>query len=145
MKNNRIYLSPPHTSTGSVQAWEIKIERISLMPVLSSRIYRRAFDSNWIGPLGHHVNGFENVPIKKCLSCRNFRRKYPVSSNFSDTITPAGIKRNVFQSFFFPFNRVLASRTCFGGNTKGYKITTIYRQINNKARISDPLFLTSAS
>ena len=23
--------------------------------------------------------GLENVPIKKCLSCRNFRRKYPVS------------------------------------------------------------------
>ena len=38
-----------------------------------------AIESNWVAPLGPHVNEFENVPIKKCLSCRNFRRKYPVS------------------------------------------------------------------
>ena len=38
-----------------------------------------AFDSNWIAPLGPNVDRFENVPIKKCLSCRDFRRKYPVS------------------------------------------------------------------
>ena len=61
MKNNRIYLSPPHMGEN---------EKALLMD---------AFDSNWIAPLGPHVDGFENVPIKKCLSCRNFRRKYPVS------------------------------------------------------------------
>jgi len=61
MKNNRIYLSPPHMGGK---------ERALLLD---------AFDSNWIAPLGPHVNEFENVPIKKCLSCRNFRRKYPVS------------------------------------------------------------------
>jgi len=59
--NNRIYLSPPHMG---------EIERKYLTD---------AFDSNWIAPLGPHINEFENVPIKKCLSCRNFRRKYPVS------------------------------------------------------------------
>jgi len=61
MKNNRIYLSPPHMGEN---------ERKYLTD---------AFDSNWIAPLGPYVDGFENVPIKKCLSCRNFRRKYPVS------------------------------------------------------------------
>ena len=61
MKNNRIYLSPPHMSG---QEKELLIE---------------GFDSNLIAPLGPHVDGFGNVPIKKCLSCRNFRRKYPVS------------------------------------------------------------------
>ena len=79
MKNKRIYLSPPHTSTGSVHAWENKKETILQMPVLSLLTYRRAFDSNWFAPLGPNVDRFENVPIKKCLSCRDFRRKYPVS------------------------------------------------------------------
>ena len=27
-------------------------------------IYRRAFDSNWIAPLGPHVDGFENEMAK---------------------------------------------------------------------------------
>jgi len=59
--NNRIYLSPPH------------------MGEKERKYLTAAFDSNWIAPLGPHVDGFENVPIKKCLSCRNFRKKYPVS------------------------------------------------------------------
>jgi len=42
MKNNRIYLSPPHMSQN---------ERKYLLD---------AFDSNWIAPLGPHVDGFEN-------------------------------------------------------------------------------------
>ncbi len=41
MKNNRIYLSPPHMSQN---------ERKYLLD---------AFDSNWIAPLGPHVDGFE--------------------------------------------------------------------------------------
>ena len=42
MKNNRIYLSPPHMG---------EKERALLLD---------AFDSNWIAPLGPHVDGFEN-------------------------------------------------------------------------------------
>ena len=42
MKNNRIYLSPPHMGDN---------ERKYLTD---------AFDSNWIAPLGPHVDGFEN-------------------------------------------------------------------------------------
>jgi len=42
MKNNRIYLSPPHMGD---------IER---------KLLTNAFDSNWIAPLGPHVDGFEN-------------------------------------------------------------------------------------
>jgi len=61
LKKNRIFLSPPHMG---------KNERVLLL---------NAFDSNWIAPLGPNVDRFENVPIKKCLSCRDFRRKYPVS------------------------------------------------------------------
>ena len=41
MKNNRIYLSPPHMG---------EKERALLLD---------AFDSNWIAPLGPHVNEFE--------------------------------------------------------------------------------------
>ena len=41
MKNNRIYLSPPHMGEN---------ERKYLTD---------AFDSNWIAPLGPHVDGFE--------------------------------------------------------------------------------------
>jgi pyridoxal phosphate-dependent aminotransferase EpsN len=41
MKNNRIYLSPPHMG---------EKERALLLD---------AFDSNWIAPLGPHVDGFE--------------------------------------------------------------------------------------
>ena len=42
MKNNRIYLSPPH------------------MGEKERKYFTDAFDSNWIAPLGPHVNGFEN-------------------------------------------------------------------------------------
>jgi pyridoxal phosphate-dependent aminotransferase EpsN len=42
MKNNRIYLSPPHMGEN---------ERALLID---------AFDSNWIAPLGPHVDAFEN-------------------------------------------------------------------------------------
>ena len=40
-KNNRIYLSPPHLSN------------------VEKKLLINAFDSNWIAPLGPHVNGFE--------------------------------------------------------------------------------------
>jgi len=50
MKNNRIYLSPPHTSTGSVQAWEKKKGGTLQIPALSLMAKRMAFDSNGI----HH-------------------------------------------------------------------------------------------
>jgi len=59
--NNRIYLSSPH------------------MGETEKSLLLEAIESNWVAPLGPHVNEFENVPIKKCLSCRYFRRKYPVS------------------------------------------------------------------
>jgi len=42
MKNNRIYLSPPH------------------MGEKERKYLSDAFDSNWIAPLGPHVDGFEN-------------------------------------------------------------------------------------
>jgi pyridoxal phosphate-dependent aminotransferase EpsN len=42
MKNNRIYLSPPH------------------MGGKERKYFTDAFDSNWIAPLGPHVDGFEN-------------------------------------------------------------------------------------
>ena len=41
MKNNRIYLSPPH------------------MGEKERKYFTDAFDSNWIAPLGPHVDGFE--------------------------------------------------------------------------------------
>jgi len=41
MKNNRIYLSPPH------------------MGGKERKYFTDAFDSNWIAPLGPHVDGFE--------------------------------------------------------------------------------------
>ncbi|MBC8147596.1 MAG: aminotransferase class I/II-fold pyridoxal phosphate-dependent enzyme, partial [Bacteroidetes bacterium] len=46
MKNKRIYLSPPHMG---------EKERAYLID---------AFDSNWIAPLGPHVDGFENEMAK---------------------------------------------------------------------------------
>jgi len=58
---NKIFLSPPY------------------MGNFEKEFLLEAFDSNWIAPLGPNVDRFENVPIKKCLSCRDFRRKYPVS------------------------------------------------------------------
>ena len=42
MKNNRIYLSPPHMNGEEKQ------------------LLNHAFDSNWIAPLGPNVDGFEN-------------------------------------------------------------------------------------
>ena len=42
MKNNRIYLSPPHMGENE------------------KKYLTDAFNSNWIAPLGPHVNGFEN-------------------------------------------------------------------------------------
>ena len=42
MINNRIYLSPPH------------------MEEKERKYFTDAFDSNWIAPLGPHVDGFEN-------------------------------------------------------------------------------------
>ena len=41
MKNNRIYLSSPHIG-------DLELEYV-----------KEAFDSNWIAPLGPHVNNFE--------------------------------------------------------------------------------------
>jgi len=52
MKNNRIYLSPPHMGSSEMQ------------------FIKEAFDTNWIAPLGPNVDGFEH-DIEKYLNIKS--------------------------------------------------------------------------
>ena len=73
MKNNRIYLSPPHMGGK---------ERALLLD---------AFDSNWIAPLGPHVNEFEKE-MAEYLGVKHAAALCSGSSTLHLTLIIAGIK-----------------------------------------------------